>query len=127
MFWSTLFDQARPNFPNNFSLLVSVRKILKIAFMPPRVVYNFRDADFFAPAHQLYAKNFEVVMAKKMKTRLADDIRAGLDELRDLVAGKKTGVVVHYVIPSASRARNARRILGIQAKPKHRALKSKAS
>ena len=36
-------------------------------------------------------------MAKKVKSRLADDLRASLDELRDFVAGKKTGAVVSEV------------------------------
>ena len=68
-------------------------------------------------------------MAKKVKSPLADDIRASLSGLRDFVAGKKTGVVVHRIIPNASDAREARRKLGIEAKPKavRRALKSKAS
>lgn len=67
-------------------------------------------------------------MAKKAKNRLADDIRASFEELRDFVAGKRTDVVVHRVIPSASKAREARRILGIE-KPKavKSTLKSKAS
>ena len=68
-------------------------------------------------------------MAKKMKSRLADDIHASFDELRDFLAGKKTGVVVHRVVPSASRARAARRKLGVKAKPKavRRALKRKTA
>ncbi len=52
-------------------------------------------------------------MAKKVKSRLADDIRASLDELRDFIAGKKTGAVVHHVIPSQSDAREARHKLGL--------------
>jgi len=44
-------------------------------------------------------------MAKKVKSRLADDLWAGLDELRDFVAGKKTGAIVHRVSPSQSDAR----------------------
>jgi hypothetical protein len=73
-------------------------------------------------------------MAKKVKKRknkptLADDLRASLHGLRDFIAGKKTGVVVHRVIANASDARAARRRLGIESKPKavRRALKSKAS
>jgi putative transcriptional regulator len=52
-------------------------------------------------------------MAKKVKSRLADDLRAGLDELRDFVAGKKTGAVVHRVYPSQTDAREARHKLGL--------------
>ncbi len=52
-------------------------------------------------------------MAKKVKSRLASDIRASLDELRDFVAGKKTGVIVHRVVPSDSDAREARHKLGL--------------
>jgi putative transcriptional regulator len=52
-------------------------------------------------------------MAKKVKGRLARDIQASLDELRDFVAGKKTGAVVHRVIPSQSDAREARHKLGL--------------
>jgi hypothetical protein len=61
------------------------------------------------------------VMAKKVKSRLADDLWAGLDELRDFLAGKKTGAVVHRVSPSQSDARDARRKLGLEViknKPK---------
>jgi hypothetical protein len=53
-------------------------------------------------------------MAKKVKGRLADDLRAGMDELRDFVAGKKIGAVVHHVFPSRSDARDARRKLGLE-------------
>jgi putative transcriptional regulator len=52
-------------------------------------------------------------MAKKVKSRLADDIRASFDELRDFVAGKKTGAVIHRVMPSRSDAREARHKLGL--------------
>jgi putative transcriptional regulator len=52
-------------------------------------------------------------MAKKVKSRLADDLWAGLDELRDFVAGKKTGAVVHRVFPSHTDAREARHKLGL--------------
>jgi putative transcriptional regulator len=52
-------------------------------------------------------------MAKKVKSRLADDLRASLDELRDFVAGKKTGAVVHRIFPSRSDAREARHKLGL--------------
>jgi putative transcriptional regulator len=44
---------------------------------------------------------------------LADDLRASLDELRDFVAGKKTGAVVHRIFPSQSDAREARHKLGL--------------
>jgi len=52
-------------------------------------------------------------MAKKVKGRLADDLRASLNELRDFVAGKKTGAVVHRVFPSHTDARDARHKLGL--------------
>jgi putative transcriptional regulator len=52
-------------------------------------------------------------MAKKVKSRLADDLRASLDEFRDFVAGKKTGAVVHRVFPSQTDAREARHKLGL--------------
>ena len=52
-------------------------------------------------------------MAKKVKSRLADDLRASLDELRNFVAGKKTGAIVHRVYPSETDAREARHKLGL--------------
>ena len=52
-------------------------------------------------------------MAKKMKRRLADDLLESLKEARDYFAGKKTGAVVHRVIPSQSDAREARHKLGL--------------
>lgn len=57
-------------------------------------------------------------MAKKVTRRekkpsLADDIRASLLEARDHFAGKKTGAIVHTVIPSDSDARLARHKLGL--------------
>ena len=54
-------------------------------------------------------------MAKKIKkrSRLADDLFASMDELRNFVAGKKTGVIVHTVTPSDSDARLARHKLGL--------------
>ncbi len=52
-------------------------------------------------------------MAKKMKQRLADDLLESLKEARDYFAGKKTGAVVHRVIPSQSDAREARHKLGL--------------
>ena len=54
-------------------------------------------------------------MAKKVKkrSRLADDLFASLDELRDFVAGKKTGAIVHTVVPSDTDARLARHRLGL--------------
>ena len=64
-------------------------------------------------------------MAKKVKNRLADDIRASLNEALKYARGEKAEVIVHRVVPSASAARKARRTLGIAAKP--RALKSEAS
>src|SRR6185437_6450481 len=55
------------------------------------------------------------VMAKKIKkrSRLADDLFASMDELRNFVAGKKTRVIVHTVTPSDSDARLARHKLGL--------------
>jgi putative transcriptional regulator len=52
-------------------------------------------------------------MAKKMKRRLADDLLESLKEARDHFAGKKTGAIVHRVIPSQSDAREARHKLGL--------------
>ena len=53
-------------------------------------------------------------MAKKVKrSRLAEDLFASLDELRDFVAGKKTGAIVHTVVPSDTDARLARHKLGL--------------
>jgi putative transcriptional regulator len=52
-------------------------------------------------------------MAKKVKSRLAADLRASLDELRDFVAGKKTGAIVHRVMPRRTDAREARLKLGL--------------
>ncbi len=52
-------------------------------------------------------------MAKKIKRRLADDLLESLNEARDYFAGKKTGAVVHRVIPSQSDAREARHKLGL--------------
>jgi len=52
-------------------------------------------------------------MATKMKRRLADDLLESLKEARDYFAGKKTGAVVHRVIPSQSDAREARHKLGL--------------
>jgi putative transcriptional regulator len=52
-------------------------------------------------------------MAKKVKNRLADDLRASMDELHDFVAGKKTGAIVHSVVPSQTDAREARHKLGL--------------
>jgi putative transcriptional regulator len=52
-------------------------------------------------------------MAKKMKRRLAGDLLESLNEARDYLAGKKTGAVVHRVVPSRSDAREARHKLGL--------------
>ena len=52
-------------------------------------------------------------MAKKMKRRLADDLLESLEEARDYFAGKKTGAIVHRVIPSHTDAREARHKLGL--------------
>ena len=56
----------------------------------------------------------KVIRAKKVKgSRLAEDLFASLDELRDFVAGKPTKVIVHTVIPSDTDARLARHKLGL--------------
>ena len=52
-------------------------------------------------------------MAKKMKRRLADDLLESLKEARDYFAGKKTGAVVHRIVPRESDAREARHKLGL--------------
>ena len=52
-------------------------------------------------------------MAKKVKSRLADDIRASLQEALRYARGEKTGAVVHKVIPSETDAREARHKLGL--------------
>jgi len=62
----------------------------------------------------------KIVGAKKSKatrsakrSRLAEDLMAGLDELRDYIAGKPTKVIVHTVVPSDTDAREARHKLGL--------------
>jgi len=58
-------------------------------------------------------------MAKKIKkNRLAADVLLSLKEALRYARGENTSVVVHRVIPSASAARKARRILGIEPNPK---------
>jgi len=53
-------------------------------------------------------------MAKKVKKRrVVDDLLESLEEARDFFAGKKTGAIVHHVIPSDSDARLARHKLGL--------------
>lgn len=52
-------------------------------------------------------------MAKKIKRRLADDLLESLNEARDYFAGKRTGAVVHRVVPRESDAREARHKLGL--------------
>jgi putative transcriptional regulator len=52
-------------------------------------------------------------MAKKMKSRLFEDLRASLDEARDYFAGKRTGAIVHRVTPRDTDAREARMKLGL--------------
>jgi hypothetical protein len=59
-------------------------------------------------------------MAKKAKSRLAGDIRASLDELRDFVAGRKTGAIVHRVTPRETDARAGR--IKLEPKAARRAL-----
>lgn len=52
-------------------------------------------------------------MAKAVKKRLADDIRASLREALDHAAGKQTKAVVHRVTPRDTDARDARMMLGL--------------
>jgi putative transcriptional regulator len=53
-------------------------------------------------------------MAKKVKKRrVVDDLFESLAEARDYFAGKKTGAIMHKVIPSDSDARLARHKLGL--------------
>lgn len=52
-------------------------------------------------------------MERKMSSRLADDIRASLQEARDYAAGRPTKAVVHRVTPRATDARDARLKLGL--------------
>jgi hypothetical protein len=56
-------------------------------------------------------------MAKKVKrlkrSSLADDIRASLQEALKYVRGEKADVIVHRVVPRASKARQARIKLGL--------------
>lgn len=65
------------------------------------------------------------VPLRKGKPSLADDIRASFNEARDYFAGKKTNVIVHTAVPSATKARKARLTLGLsQSKAVRRALKN---
>ena len=52
-------------------------------------------------------------MAKKVKRRLAEDIRASLREAFDYAAGKRTKAVIHKVTPRRTDAREARLKLGL--------------
>jgi putative transcriptional regulator len=52
-------------------------------------------------------------MAKKVKRQLADDILLSLNEALKYARGKKTGAIVHRVIPSHTDAREARHKLGL--------------
>jgi putative transcriptional regulator len=52
-------------------------------------------------------------MAKKVTSRLADDIRASLHEALDYAAGRRTKAVVHRVTPRDTDAREARMKLGL--------------
>jgi len=52
-------------------------------------------------------------MAKKVKRRLADDIRASLHEALDYADGKRTKAVVHRITPRDTDAREARMKLGL--------------
>jgi putative transcriptional regulator len=48
-----------------------------------------------------------------VKNRLADDIRASLQEALRYARGEKTGAIVHRVTPSDTDAREARHKLGL--------------
>jgi putative transcriptional regulator len=50
---------------------------------------------------------------RKTKPRLADDIRASLEEALKYARGEKADVVVHRVVPSQTDAREARHNLGL--------------
>ena len=52
-------------------------------------------------------------MAKKVKSRLADDIFASLNEALKYARGEKADVIVHRVTPRKSNAREARIKLGL--------------
>ena len=52
-------------------------------------------------------------MAKKVRRRIADDIRASLLEAMDYAAGKQTGAIVHRISPRETDARQARIKLGL--------------
>ncbi len=52
-------------------------------------------------------------MAKKVKSRLADDIFASLNEALKYARGEKADVIVHRVTPRKSDAREARIKLGL--------------
>lgn len=52
-------------------------------------------------------------MAKKVKSRLFEDLCASLDEATDYFAGKQTGAIVHHVTPRHTNAREARMKLGL--------------
>jgi hypothetical protein len=49
----------------------------------------------------------------KVKPSLADDLHASLREALKYTRGEKTDVIVHRVVPRASRARAARIKLGL--------------
>ena len=52
-------------------------------------------------------------MAKKVRNRLAEDLRASLHEALDYAAGKRTRAVVHRITPRDTDAREARMKLGL--------------
>jgi hypothetical protein len=68
-------------------------------------------------------------VANKAKRRLADDIPLSFNEALKYARGEKADVVVHYVVPSATKARKAERILGIAPRRNaiKRGLRSRAS
>jgi hypothetical protein len=49
----------------------------------------------------------------RAKPSLADDIRASLQEALKYARGEKADVIVHYVVPSQTAAREAQRKLGL--------------
>jgi len=55
-----------------------------------------------------------VAKQRKREPGLADDLRAGLQELLRWVRGEETGAIVHRVIPSKAKARRAAKLLGLR-------------
>jgi len=55
----------------------------------------------------------KTVKRTKAQPSLAADIRASLQEALKYARGEKTDVIVHRVVPNASKARKARMTLGL--------------